>query len=99
MGAGCPAGDTQGFKCADGSAERCARIGDAAVALGPVTIGGAVAYALSGFLKSLLFGVRPFDLITYAAVLALLLAMAALASWAPARRAARTDPAIALRLE
>lgn len=64
-----------------------------------VTIGGAAAYALSSFLKSLLFGVRPFDLITYAAVVALLLAMAALASWAPARRAARTDPVIALRLE
>jgi putative ABC transport system permease protein len=64
-----------------------------------VTIGGAAAYALSGFLKSLLFGVRPFDLITYAAVVVLLLVMAALACWAPARRAARTDPAIALRLE
>jgi putative ABC transport system permease protein len=64
-----------------------------------VTIGGAAAYALSGVLKSLLFGVRPFDLITYAAVVVLLLVMAALACWAPARRAARTDPAIALRLE
>jgi putative ABC transport system permease protein len=64
-----------------------------------ITIGGAAAYALSGFLKSLLFGVRPFDLITYAAVVALLLATAALASWSPAHRAARTDPVIALRLE
>ncbi|HWC95459.1 MAG TPA: ABC transporter permease [Candidatus Sulfopaludibacter sp.] len=64
-----------------------------------VTIGGVAAYALSGFLQSLLFGIRPFDLITYAAVVALLLAIAALASWAPARRAARTDPVIALRLE
>lgn len=64
-----------------------------------VTIGGGAAFALSGFLKSLLFGVRPFDLITYAAVVALLLGTAALASWVPARRAARTDPVIALRLE
>ncbi len=64
-----------------------------------ISIGGVAAYALSGFLKSLLFGVRPFDLVTYTAVAALLLVMAALACWAPARRAARTDPIIALRLE
>ncbi len=64
-----------------------------------VGIGGLAAYALSGFLKSLLFGVRPFDLVTYTAVGALLLLMAAIACWAPARRAAKTDPVIALRLE
>jgi hypothetical protein len=64
-----------------------------------VAIGAAAAYVLSGVLKSLLFGVPPFDLLTYAAVVALLFAMAVLASWAPARRAARTEPAMALRLE
>ena len=64
-----------------------------------IGIGVVTAYALSAFLKSLLFGVRSFDLVTYAGVAALLLLTAALACWAPARRAARTDPAIALRLE
>jgi putative ABC transport system permease protein len=38
-----------------------------------ISIGGVAAYALSSFLKSILFGVRPFDLVTYAAVAALLL--------------------------
>jgi putative ABC transport system permease protein len=64
-----------------------------------ITIGGAVAYWLSRYLKSLLFGVQPFDLFTYAVVSALLLATAALACFVPGRRAMRTDPAIALRLE
>ena len=64
-----------------------------------IGIGGLGACALTGFLKSLLFGVRPFDALTYAAVAALLFVTAAVACWAPARRATRTDPAIALRLE
>jgi len=64
-----------------------------------ITIGGAIACWLSRFLKSLLFGVQPIDLFTYAAVSALLLVTAALACFIPGRRAMRTDPAIALRLE
>jgi len=64
-----------------------------------ITIGGAIAAWLSRYLKSLLFGVQPFDLSTYAAVSALLFVTAALACFVPCRRAMRTDPAIALRLE
>jgi putative ABC transport system permease protein len=64
-----------------------------------IAIGVPVAYWLSRYLKALLFGVRSFDLFTYAAVSALLLLMAALACFLPGRRAMRTDPAIALRLE
>jgi predicted permease len=64
-----------------------------------IVIGGALAGWLSRYLKSLLFGVQPFDLFTYAAVTALLLVVAALACLVPGRRAMRTDPAIALRLE
>jgi putative ABC transport system permease protein len=64
-----------------------------------ITIGGVVAAWLSRYLKSLLFGIQPFDLSTYAAVSALLLVTAALACFIPGRRAMRTDPAIALRLE
>jgi putative ABC transport system permease protein len=64
-----------------------------------VTFGGAIAAWLARYLEPLLFGVRPFDLSTYAAVSALLLATAALACFLPGRRAMRTDPAIALRLE
>jgi putative ABC transport system permease protein len=47
----------------------------------------------------LLFGVTPYDLSTYATVLALLCAVAGLASYMPARRAARVEPLVALRQE
>ena len=50
-------------------------------------------------LSSLLFGVRPTDPGTYAGVSALLLLLAAVASWIPARRATRIDPTLALRHE
>ncbi|MGH9347251.1 MAG: ADOP family duplicated permease [Vicinamibacterales bacterium] len=48
---------------------------------------------------TLLFGVTPYDLSTYATVLALFCAVAALASYMPARRAARVEPLVALRQE
>jgi putative ABC transport system permease protein len=64
-----------------------------------IAIGGIVVCWLARYLKSLLFGVQPFDLFTYAAVAALLLVTAVLACFLPGRRAMRTDPAIALRLE
>ena len=50
-------------------------------------------------LETLLFGVAPNDLSTYAIVLALLCAVAGLASYVPARRAARIEPLVALRQE
>jgi putative ABC transport system permease protein len=64
-----------------------------------ITLGGAIACWLSRYLKSLLFGVQPIDMLTYAAVSGLLLVTAAFACFVPAHRAMRTDPAIALRLE
>jgi ABC-type lipoprotein release transport system permease subunit len=68
-------------------------------ALFGITIGGAIACWLSRYLKALLFGVQPIDLLTYAAIAGLLLVTAALACFVPGHRAMRTDPAIALRLE
>ena len=50
-------------------------------------------------LGTMLFGVTPYDVSTYAVVLALLCTVAAVASYAPARRAARVDPIEALRAE
>jgi len=64
-----------------------------------IIFGGVIACWLSRYLKSLLFGVRPIDLFTYAAVSALLLGTAALACFVHGHRAMKTDPAIALRLE
>jgi putative ABC transport system permease protein len=46
-----------------------------------------------------LFGVDPLDPLTFALVCLLLAASALFASWIPARRAARVDPAIALRAQ
>jgi ABC-type lipoprotein release transport system permease subunit len=50
-------------------------------------------------MKSLLYEVSPTDPLTYAGVAAVLVAIAALASWLPARRATRVDPVVALRSE
>lgn len=58
-----------------------------------------LALAASGAISSLLFGVSPRDPITYAAVVSLLLLTAIGATLLPARRAARTDPAEALRAD
>jgi putative ABC transport system permease protein len=55
------------------------------------------ALALTGLLKSLLFGVKPHDAVTLAAVVAVLIVVALVAAWLPARRAAHLAPVDALR--
>ena len=67
-------------------------------ALGLV-VGLAGAGLLSRYLTSLLFEVKPTDPLVYAGVSVLLLLVVALASYLPARRAARIDPLEALRAE
>jgi ABC-type antimicrobial peptide transport system permease subunit len=68
------------------------------VAIGAVIgVGGAL--LLFRLVGSLLFGVTPYDFSTYAVALTTLFAVAALASYVPARRAAGVEPAVALRQE
>jgi len=64
-----------------------------------VVIGLAAAAGLTRLMSSVLFGVRPLDPVTYATVPLILVVAAGLASYIPARRAARVDPAEALRAE
>jgi predicted permease len=64
-----------------------------------VLAGTVAAFALTRLMAALLFGVSPLDPVTYGAVAMILLAIAALASYLPARRAAAVDPLEALRRE
>jgi predicted permease len=69
-------------------------LGLAGVALG---LGGAL--LLAGVMQNLLFGVPGRDAMTFVAVAILLGLVALVATWVPARRAARTDPLVSLRAE
>lgn len=71
----------------------------ATLALLGLAVGTLAAAGATRVVASLLYGVSPTDPLTFAAVALLLLAVALLASWLPARRAARVDPVIALRAD
>jgi ABC-type antimicrobial peptide transport system permease subunit len=70
-----------------------------ALAGGGILLGTGGALVLTRFMRGILYNVAPTDPATFAAVAVALLAASALASWLPARRAARVDPSVALRAE
>lgn len=69
------------------------------LAIAGVVVGLGAALALTRFIASMLFEVAPFDPLSYAASAVVLTAVAVLACYAPARRAATVDPLVALRTE
>ena len=89
MAIGATSGDVQGLFVRRG-------LQLTAVGLG---VGVVASAAVMRVLSSLLFGVSPFDPLTYAAVVAALGTVALLATWLPARRAALVEPSLALRSE
>jgi putative ABC transport system permease protein len=64
-----------------------------------MSLGLAGAVVLSGFLDGMLYDLTPLDPATYATVALLFAAVAAVATYLPARRATRVDPMVALRYE
>jgi predicted permease len=64
-----------------------------------LAIGVLAAWAGTGIMRNLLFGVQPNDPATFVVIAALLLTVSLIAIWIPARRATRVDPMTALRAE
>ena len=64
-----------------------------------VVLGACGSLAIGRYLRSLLYDIKPTDPATYAGVAVLLAMVAFSATWAPARRASRVDPAVVLRAE
>jgi predicted permease len=69
------------------------------LAVGGIVVGMAAALALTRLVKVMLYGIGPYDPLTLAAGVLVLLAVALAASWIPARRAAGVEPMEALRHE
>jgi ABC-type antimicrobial peptide transport system permease subunit len=70
-----------------------------ALAVAGIVVGVAASLMLTRLVKSMLYGIQPWDPATLAGGVVILMAVALAASWIPARRAARVQPMEALRHE
>ncbi|HEX5430825.1 MAG TPA: FtsX-like permease family protein [Bryobacteraceae bacterium] len=71
----------------------------AAVAGTGALVGAAGAFAAGKLFSQVLYGIGEHDPLTFAVAILIMILVAALASWVPARRAIRVDPAASLRIE
>jgi ABC-type antimicrobial peptide transport system permease subunit len=71
----------------------------ALVLAGGVAAGGLLSFLTVRVLQKMLFGLSPYDPLTIGTAIGLLVAVAVLAGYVPARRAMRVDPNVALRYE
>jgi len=62
-----------------------------------ILLGLAVGYAVTGLIRSMLFGLEPHDPLTFAGAAVVLATVSAAAGYLPARRASKVDPMVALR--
>ena len=69
------------------------------VVAGALVVGVGVAALVTRFLRTMLIGVSPLDAVTFVAGSVLFAGAALLATYLPARRATRVDPAVTLRAE
>jgi ABC-type antimicrobial peptide transport system permease subunit len=74
------------------------REGLVTVALG-MLVGVPAALALNGLIKNMLYGVTTTDAMSFAVALVRMIVVTVIPAWAPARRAARVDPMVALRYQ
>ncbi len=70
-----------------------------ALTIAGIALGLSGAVAMTRYLEGVLFGVTPFDRLTFIAAAAIFLLVALLSSYLPARRASTIDPLVALRYE
>jgi len=69
------------------------------LALAGVVVGIAISYAATRVLATVLYGITPTDALSFAVASGSLLVFALIASYLPARKASRIEPAVALRTD